>query len=145
MRWGLGWSWMATRIEMTGMSRSVIPQCGSCLVVKLSLECKWSLRWKAGKLAPKCKMLSVSVKAWCTNSGWVERSRKQTMRVQVRNFKAFWVSHGFNRWLTNPLQSAINVTLVWGVSPFHFNLWVLVLIQSLVLLYMWVCEYYWLA
>ena len=144
MRWGLGLSWMATRIEMTGTSRSVIPQCGSCLVVKLSLPCKWSLRWKAGKLAPQCKMFTVFVKAWCTNSGWVVRSRKQTMRVQVRNFKAFWVSHGFNRWLTNP-QSAINVTFVWGVPPLHFNLWVLVLIQSLVLLYMWVCEYYWLA
>ena len=42
------------------------------------------------------------------------------MRVEVRNFKAFpltLVSHGFNRWLTNPLKSAINVTLGWGVSP----------------------------
>ena len=42
------------------------------------------------------------------------------MRVEVRNFKAFpltWVSHGFNRWLTNPLKSAINVTLGWGVPP----------------------------
>ena len=54
-------------------------------------------------------------------------SWKETMRVEVRNFKAFpltWVSHGFNWWLTNPLKSAINVTLGWGVPSYtKSHLW----------------------
>ena len=59
-------------------------------------------------------------------------SWKEAMRVEVRNFKAFpltWVSHGFNRWLTNPLKSAINVTLGWGVSPTLSQLWISVLAE----------------